>query len=187
MYEDLNMQPDGRQQLMDSESKINLLETYRVAMARLFLLDYDGTLTPRFNLPFLAAPDNLLLDILNKLARDEKNAVYILSGRDSVTMEKWLGHLPLNLVARQDARVRYAGEEWRDGVTGPDVITREILSRHRPDFTLAVGDDEYDEEIFRLLADRERTWTLKVGPGVSAARYYMRTPQMVLSLLRDFS
>jgi trehalose 6-phosphate synthase/phosphatase len=77
-------------------------------------LDYDGTLTPFFNLPALAKPDNLLLDILDNIARNPRNSVYIVSGRDSQTLDNWLGHLPVNIIAEHGARVRYYQGQWEE-------------------------------------------------------------------------
>jgi len=93
------------------------MDRYRSARRRLFLLDYDGTLTPFFNLPSLAKPDNLLLDILNNIGRNERNSVYIVSGRDSATLDKWLGHLPVNIIAEHGARIRYRNGRWQDEAT----------------------------------------------------------------------
>jgi trehalose 6-phosphate synthase/phosphatase len=98
----------------DVYSQRRLLEAYRNAQKRLFLLDYDGTLTPFFDLPSLAKPDDLLLDILRNLAADKQNSIYIVSGRDSRTLETWLGHLPVNIIAEHGARFRFRGRQWED-------------------------------------------------------------------------
>src|ERR1700743_598016 len=58
-------QESYRARFLDIQSRDALLDRSRHAKKRLFLLDYDGTLIPSFNLPSLASPDNLLLDILN--------------------------------------------------------------------------------------------------------------------------
>lgn len=98
----------------DMHSRNELLDRYRGAQKRLFLLDYDGTLTPFFNLPALAKPDNLLLDILGSIARNPRNSVYIVSGRDSQTLDNWLGHLPVNIIAEHGARVRPYEGQWEE-------------------------------------------------------------------------
>ncbi|HVW58737.1 MAG TPA: trehalose-phosphatase, partial [Puia sp.] len=103
-----------RVRFFDVHSRNGLLDRYRSAPKRLFLLDYDGTLTPFFNLPALAKPDNLLLDILDKIARNPRNSVYIVSGRDSRTLDNWLGHLPVNIIAEHGARVRYHQGQWEE-------------------------------------------------------------------------
>jgi len=98
----------------DLHSRNGLLDRYRSAQKRLFLLDYDGTLTPFFNLPALARPDNLLLDILTNIGSNPRNSVYIVSGRDSRTLDSWLGHLPVNIIAEHGAKVRYYQGQWEE-------------------------------------------------------------------------
>jgi len=61
---------------------------YLGAGSRLFLLDYDGTLTGIRGKPEDAAPSPELLRSLRMLCRDPLNYVYIISGRD----RKWLEH-----------------------------------------------------------------------------------------------
>jgi trehalose 6-phosphate synthase/phosphatase len=53
---------------------------------------------------------------------------------------------------------------------------------NNPDFILALGDDHTDEDIFKAIP--EEAYTIKVGGNISAARYYLRNPTEVRSLLR---
>ncbi len=53
---------------------------------------------------------------------------------------------------------------------------------NHPDFILALGDDHTDEDIFKALP--EEAYTIKVGGNISAARYYLRNPTEVRSLLK---
>lgn len=68
-----------------------LLENYKQAKRRLFLFDYDGTLTPIVQDPAAAIPSARLIGILQKLAADPKNQIWIISGRDQKFLSKWLG------------------------------------------------------------------------------------------------
>jgi trehalose 6-phosphate synthase/phosphatase len=52
----------------------------------------------------------------------------------------------------------------------------------QPDFILALGDDHTDEDIFKAIP--EGAFTIKVGSNISAARYYLRNPTEVRSLLK---
>jgi trehalose 6-phosphate synthase/phosphatase len=53
------------------------------------------------------------------------------------------------------------------------------------DFTMAVGDDRTDEDLFeRMPAD---AWTVKVGPGNSIARYSLSTPGEVVDVLEQLA
>jgi trehalose 6-phosphate synthase/phosphatase len=65
---------------------------YQIAKKRLFLFDYDGTLTPIVKTPSMATPSEATLEALSKLTSDPKNVVYIISGRDQVFLEQYLGH-----------------------------------------------------------------------------------------------
>ncbi|ANI88780.1 hypothetical protein A9P82_05445 [Arachidicoccus ginsenosidimutans] len=99
---------------LDNISKANLLSSYVDASQRLLLLDYDGTLTPFSEQPSEAVPSEELLQILEQLSRDPQNDVYIISGRDGETLERWLGHLPsLGLIAEHGAKIRTGNNGWR--------------------------------------------------------------------------
>lgn len=86
---------------------------YAQAKNRLFLLDYDGTLTPIKPLPPLAKPTPALLRLLKQLADDPKNDVVIISGRDRQTLDEWLGHLPLEFAAEHGSLIREKGKDWK--------------------------------------------------------------------------
>lgn len=70
-----------------------LVQSHHQAAKRLFLLDYDGTLTPIVKDPEAALPSQKLLNSLEKLSNDERNVIYIISGRDERFLSKHLGHL----------------------------------------------------------------------------------------------
>jgi trehalose 6-phosphate synthase/phosphatase len=89
-------------------------EMYAGSNRRLILLDYDGTIVPFYKRPEEARPDASLLGILNDLATDSRNDVVIISGRDNTTLEKWLGHLPIKIIAEHGAWFKDIGEKWQD-------------------------------------------------------------------------
>jgi trehalose 6-phosphate synthase/phosphatase len=105
--------------------KVNLLRepvirdmtaAFQTARKRCILLDYDGTLAPYQKIPSMAAPSEELLQLLKSLTDDPENHLIIISGRDSTTLEDWLGHLPLHMVAEHGAMIRYKEGDWRDQV-----------------------------------------------------------------------
>jgi trehalose 6-phosphate synthase/phosphatase len=93
-----------------------IVEDFNKAGRRCILLDYDGTLAPYQKLPSMAAPSDELMLLLEQLTKDPSNEIVIISGRDVHTLEKWLGKLPMNMIAEHGACVRYKGEEWREQV-----------------------------------------------------------------------
>ncbi|MGZ3858598.1 MAG: bifunctional alpha,alpha-trehalose-phosphate synthase (UDP-forming)/trehalose-phosphatase [Flavisolibacter sp.] len=123
--------------------KVNLLKDpivekiqvdFNKAKKRCILLDYDGTLAPYQKIPSLATPSDELLQLLQQLTSDPLNEIVIISGRDAQTLDKWLGHLPLTLVAEHGASVKYKNEEWKDQIT----ITTEWKEQIRPIMQLFV-------------------------------------------------
>jgi trehalose 6-phosphate synthase/phosphatase len=81
----------------------------------LFLLDYDGTLTPLVKHPKDAVPSKELLNLLKKLTSDPNNDVFIITGRDKNVMEEWLGHLPVGMACEHGCFWRYPPRG--DGIT----------------------------------------------------------------------
>jgi trehalose 6-phosphate synthase/phosphatase len=120
--------------LLASGAAAGMLRQYRAATSRTLLLDYDGTLVPFSALPQQALPDLELLDLLNALCSDPANQVTIISGRPRSTLEEWLGHLPISLIAEHGVWLRNRGEEWRMLRT----LTTEWKDRVRPILNLYV-------------------------------------------------
>lgn len=88
-----------------------MLEEYKNAASRLFLLDYDGTLTEIVQNPRDAAPTPEILEGLALLAAKEKNRVCIITGRGRDEAEEWFGKLDLVLYAEHGA-YRKEGGAW---------------------------------------------------------------------------
>lgn len=87
---------------------------YHRANKRLLLLDYDGTLADLRLLPDQAKPSSQLLELLQRLAEDGRNTIVVVSGRDRQTLEAWLGHLKLHLVAEHGYFMREIGGKWHE-------------------------------------------------------------------------
>lgn len=94
--------------------KDGLEERYLKAKKRLFLFDYDGTLTPIVKTPSMAVPSEATLEALERLCTDPKNLVYIISGRDGDFLTQHLGHIKgLGMSAEHGGFVRAPGEaKW---------------------------------------------------------------------------
>lgn len=93
-----------------------MLRTYRDAKKRLFMFDYDGTLTPIVKEPSAAIPSQRLINTLKTLAADHRNAVWIISGRDQVFLTQHLGHInELGFSAEHGSFMRHPGsQEWEN-------------------------------------------------------------------------
>lgn len=249
---------------LDNFGKAALLKDYESGKRRLLLLDYDGTLVNFTKDPSKATPGKNLLNILQDLSSVPNNDIYIVSGRDSETLNKWLGHLPIGLIAEHGAKIRHNGEHWKneaiaestswkdkieqimqhyvfrspnsfierkdfslawhyrnadpalasrrakdlydelieytvqmplDVLNGHKVIEvrnkgvnkglaiARLLDTKKYDFILCVGDDQTDEDMFKVLANNSGSYTIKVGHQASFAKYNLYTPFLVFSLL----
>ena len=259
-----NEQQSNAETILDKESIRLMVDDFNHSSKRCILLDYDGTLSPIKRLPSLAMPGSELLELLTDLSKDPANEIVVISGRDSNILEKWLGHLPISLVAEHGALIRYKGEnwqqqtattdEWKEQIkpilqlfvsrcagsfieekkntlawhyrnTHPDlgfvrsrelqnsllqltlnsplqvidgkkvlevrvigidkgVTAQNIMTHFNPDFTLCIGDDTTDEDMFKVL--RDKAYTIKIGSGNTAAQYTLPSQLDVFPLLKKF-
>src|SRR5690606_31025511 len=101
---------------------------YYYGMKRLIFLDYDGTLVP-FNKNVMGAvPDAELLQLLQDLSNDPHNRVVVISGRDYQTLDSWVGHLPVDIIAEHGAWYKDHGKFWRSRRDLNDNWKQEILN-----------------------------------------------------------
>lgn len=93
-----------------------MLKQYRDAKRRLFMFDYDGTLTPIVRDPQSAVPSERVIQTLKALAADHTNAVWIISGRDQDFLQQHLGHIPeLGFSAEHGSFMRHPGSQtWEN-------------------------------------------------------------------------
>lgn len=111
---------------IDKSIFIDIQDAYKKGKDRLFILDYDGTLAAFKDRPEDAYPTQDLLMTLQSLCADKRNTVVISSGRDHVTLENWLGELPLILAAEHGAAYKEKGV-WHKNIKA-DPWDEEILS-----------------------------------------------------------
>jgi trehalose 6-phosphate synthase/phosphatase len=86
---------------------------YFYGQKRIIFIDYDGTLMPFFKNVMAAVPDGEVLKLLKDLTDDPANKIVITSGRDYQTLDKWLGHLPVDIIAEHGAWYKDHGKFWR--------------------------------------------------------------------------
>ncbi len=102
----------GAQQLKGPALESMALK-YAQASKRLLLLDYDGTLMGFRKNPDSVIPDENITSLLQALCQPEENTVVVISGRGHHKLDKWLGHLPLDMSAEHGVWYKEDGE-WRD-------------------------------------------------------------------------
>lgn len=114
-----------------------LLKNYQQAERRLFLFDYDGTLTPIVSDPNAAIPSARLKVLLAGLVKDPKNEVWLISGRDQAFLEKWIGvnHPEVGLSAEHGCFMKKAKSgQWFNLAESFDMswqnIVEEVFSKY---------------------------------------------------------
>jgi trehalose 6-phosphate synthase/phosphatase len=103
--------------LLTASTEQLITEHYRAAKRKLFLLDYDGTLSPIVRYPHLASPQPDLINTLKLITNDKKNDIVIISGRPKKILDDWFSGLHLNFVAEHGAFYKHAGYGWEIAAT----------------------------------------------------------------------
>ncbi|MBN1223109.1 MAG: bifunctional alpha,alpha-trehalose-phosphate synthase (UDP-forming)/trehalose-phosphatase [Candidatus Aminicenantes bacterium] len=103
LYEVKDVQKQRERQKLNEIWTQKLLSEYARSRRRLLLLDYDGTLVSFAKKPEQAMPDTGLKRLLVTLSKNFHNTLVIVSGRDRITLEQWLGRIPCGLVAEHGA------------------------------------------------------------------------------------
>jgi trehalose 6-phosphate synthase/phosphatase len=119
-------QESQKVRILDRSTIDQMLTDYSAAKKRCIMLDYDGTLAPFQKQPSQAKPSSELLQLLTELSQEDRNEVAVISGRDAETLEKWLGNLPLTLVAEHGATMRYKHDVWQAQVSQPTEWKEEV-------------------------------------------------------------
>jgi len=99
--------------LLDKDIKEQIVSEYKAAKRRLIFLDYDGTLVGFNSDPLKTRPDDELNMILEKLTKDKKNQVVIISGRGRDVLKEWVGHFDLEIVAEHGVWIKQRDKDWR--------------------------------------------------------------------------
>ena len=79
---------------------------------RLFLLDYDGTLVNFHHKPEVAIPSKNLVSFLKKMSDENKNKVYIVSGRDKKFLDENFNIPSIGLIAEHGHYIKDANDKW---------------------------------------------------------------------------
>jgi len=157
--------------LLDEKATAGIRRHYQRTKNRCLLLDYDGTLVPFSRIPSEAAPDNAVKDLLLRLSSDPKNHVVVISGRDVSSLDRWLGALPLTLVAEHGASFKMKNETWQQLVSVSDLWKDEIRRVMQTFVTRCAG--SFIEEKMNTIAWHYRN--TQTGLGFSRSRELLNT------------
>ncbi|MFA5042884.1 MAG: bifunctional alpha,alpha-trehalose-phosphate synthase (UDP-forming)/trehalose-phosphatase [Kiritimatiellia bacterium] len=92
----------------------DIMARFAASRRRAIFLDYDGTLRELQRRPEAAAPTPEIAALLERLAADPANAVFLISGRQAADLDAWFGGLPIGLIAEHGYSFRDAGQkEWK--------------------------------------------------------------------------
>jgi trehalose 6-phosphate synthase/phosphatase len=107
------LQHDFLAKKITPELQKKILGNYEKASLRAIFLDYDGTLKGFKSDPQSVMPDEELYTIVNNLAKDDRNIVTIISGRDKETLGKWFEGKKVNLICEHGIWLRPLGGDWK--------------------------------------------------------------------------
>jgi trehalose 6-phosphate synthase/phosphatase len=85
---------------------------FKSAQRRALFLDYDGTLVSFNNDPMAAKPDEELHLLLEKLEKDERNVITLISGRNRGTLQQWFSGHRINLIVEHGVWLKIYEKDW---------------------------------------------------------------------------
>ena len=112
---------------IDAENQMKIVRAFQKTKRKAILLDYDGTLVPFHENPEAATPDQQLIELLQTLCKQPSTDLAIISGRDQSFMSRWLGDLPLTLVAEHGHYIKPKGKKWKSSSRGDKLWMNDIM------------------------------------------------------------
>lgn len=112
-----------------------VISAFRQAKKRVLLFNYDGVLTPITKYYMDATPSSQLLKCLDVLSsKPKRNQVYIITGRDRLFMESFLGYLRVGMACEHGVFFRPCDKEqqWQHNIE--DVSWKESIMPILQDF-----------------------------------------------------
>lgn len=97
---------------LDENTLKCIKEKYHQDKNRLFLIDYDGTLTPIVKIPEMALLNEETARLIKKITSDKRNTVAIISGRSCEFIENQFKGMDLILIAEHGFYIKYPNGDW---------------------------------------------------------------------------
>ncbi|MCO5604326.1 hypothetical protein L7F22_058491 [Adiantum nelumboides] len=106
----------------------HIVSAYKNAKSRVIFLDYDGTMVPQGSIN--KTPSQEVLVALNKLSGDQRNMVFIVSGRGRQPLSEWFSPCEkLGIAAEHGFFYRWSRDEaWETPVPHMDFSWKEVVS-----------------------------------------------------------
>lgn len=98
---------------LDDATFQEMSDSYESASSRLFFLEYDGGLIDYKTKPLMARPDEELVELLSNLSSDPRNRVVVISSREKATMQDWVGHLNIDIIAEHGVWIKQRNAGWQ--------------------------------------------------------------------------
>ncbi|OMJ88878.1 hypothetical protein SteCoe_9082 [Stentor coeruleus] len=116
----------------------DLLEAYRVARSRIFFFDNEGTLSnlcKQTEIDKTVGPSEKILHCLDDLCKDDRNIVYIITGRTRKVVDSWFGSIEhLGMAAEYGALIKWQDKhDWENIIQGSGVwkdTAKQIISAY---------------------------------------------------------
>lgn len=157
-----------------------LRRDFASAYQRLILLDYDGTLVPFRNDYRHAEPSDDLLRTISKLAHNPMNDVVIISGRVADDLEKWFGHLPVNLVAEHGAAIRRAASSTWEPQTKDNSPWRDLFLPTLQKYAALTPGAKVEVKKYSIV------WHYRSSPPYYAQKYSVIIKRSLKPFLKNF-
>ena len=115
-----------------------ILEAYKKSRSRVFFFDNEGTLSnlcKQKEADKSVGPSDKILQCLDDLCKDERNTVFIITGRTRKIVENWFGGIHhLGMAAEYGALIKWGEKnEWENVIQGSGVwkdTAKQIISAY---------------------------------------------------------
>jgi trehalose 6-phosphate synthase/phosphatase len=111
---------------MDSKTEAEINIKFQNAINKLVLLDYDGTLVNYTTTPDKAKLTREITDILRKLICLPGMEIFIITGRGHEDIDRFLDHIPINIIAEHGA-IKKENGEWKNQEQKSDSWKKSII------------------------------------------------------------